>query len=95
MSNRIYYSREAEEQANREKAIAVILFLAVGVGIGAVLALLFAPKSGDKIRSELAHAFEDRFGNVEHEVSSRVSKMEKDLSEMGKRIEDRLNDLRK
>ncbi len=95
MSNRMYYSKEAEMQGNREKVTAVMLFLAFGLGVGAVLALLFAPKSGDKTRQELSNAFEDRFGNVEKEVGNRFSQVEKDLSELGKRIEERLGEMRK
>lgn len=94
-SNRIYYSREAEMQAGREKTVAVILFLAFGLSVGAVLALLFAPRSGEQTREDIGHAFEDRFGNVEKEVSSRFSRMEKDFSELSKRIDERLNELRK
>ena len=94
-SNRIYYSREAEMQANREKTITVLLFMAVGLGVGAVLALLFAPRSGQQIREDIGHVFEDRFGHVEKDVSSRFSRMEKDLSDLGKRIEERLNEIRK
>ncbi|MBZ0297264.1 MAG: YtxH domain-containing protein [Anaerolineae bacterium] len=94
-SNRIYYSREAEMQANREKTIAVILFLAFGLGVGAVLALLFAPRSGEQVRHEIGHALEDRFGNVEQELSGRFSRMEKDFSELSKRVDERLSELRK
>jgi gas vesicle protein len=95
MSNRIYYSKEAEEQASREKAIAVMLFLAVGLGVGAVLALLFAPKSGQKTREDIANVLDDRFGNVEKEVSSRMGRVEKDFAELSKRLEDRISELRK
>jgi gas vesicle protein len=83
MNDRIYYSREAEMRANRDKAMAVMLFMALGLGIGAVLALLFAPKSGDKTREELGGALEDRFSRVEKEVST-----------IGKKVEERLKDIR-
>ena len=83
MNDRIYYSREAEMQASREKAMAVILFLGIGVGVGALLALLFAPKSGDKMRQELAGSLEDRFNKVEKEVTR-----------LGKQAEERLKEMR-
>jgi gas vesicle protein len=79
----MYYSREAEMRANREKMMSVMLFMALGLGIGGVLALLFAPKSGDKIRAELGSAFEDRFSGVEKELTS-----------LGKKIEERIRDMR-
>ncbi len=83
MNDRIYYSREAEMQASREKTMAVFLFLAIGIGLGGVLALLFAPKSGDKMRKELAGTLEDRFNSVEKEVTR-----------LGKQAEERLKDIR-
>jgi gas vesicle protein len=83
MNDRVYYSREAEMQASREKSMAVILFLAIGIGIGGLLALLFAPKSGDKMRKELAGTLEDRFNSVEKEVTR-----------LGKQAEERLKDIR-
>jgi gas vesicle protein len=83
MNDRIYYSRDAEMQASREKTMAVILFLGIGVGVGALLALLFAPKSGDKMRKELAGSFEERFNSVEKEVTR-----------LGKQAEERLKEMR-
>jgi gas vesicle protein len=83
MNDRIYYSRQAEMQANREKTITVILFLAFGIGIGALMALLFAPKSGDKMRKELADTIEERFNTVE-----------KEITRLGKQAEERLKDIR-
>ncbi len=95
MNNRIYYSKEAEMEAQREKMAAVLVFMAFGLSIGAILALLFAPKSGEQTRGDIGNVVEDRFGNVEKEVTSRFSRVEKDLAELGKRVEDRLNDIRK
>ena len=80
MNNRIYYSREAEEQANQERLRAIGVFMVLGLGIGAVLALLFAPKSGEEIRHGISKSLEDRFSGVEKELES-----------LSKRVEDRLS----
>lgn len=76
MTNRIYYSREAEAQANQEKALMVGIFLALGLGIGAALALLFAPRSGQKTRQELTRALEDRFAGVERDLDNMRERLE-------------------
>ena len=68
MTDRIYYSREAERRANQEKVIGITLFLLLGLGIGAILAMLFAPKSGHAIRAELSDSLEDVVHSLEKEV---------------------------
>ncbi len=92
MNNRIYYSRDAEIQANRERAGAILLFMVLGLGIGAVLALLFAPKSGDKTRAELASTLEDSLDTGRDATTKAVSRLEKDFSDLRKRVEERLAD---
>ncbi|HLU09451.1 MAG TPA: YtxH domain-containing protein [Oceanobacillus sp.] len=85
MNDRIYYSHEAEMRANRERAVAVMMFLALGVGIGTVLALMFAPKSGEKLRAEIARSMEDSLGR-----GNAFKQLSQDFSDLRKSIEDRL-----
>lgn len=54
MSNRKYYSIEAQNQARVERTLIAMCFLGVGLGIGTAIALLFAPQKGDELRDELA-----------------------------------------
>jgi gas vesicle protein len=54
MSTRTYYSDEARRRANMEKSVLAVLLLGLGMSIGAVLALLFAPEKGEILREELA-----------------------------------------
>ena len=56
--SRMYYSREAEMQALRERFVLAIVVAALGLGMGAVLALLFAPQSGDKTRHQIQEEVE-------------------------------------
>jgi gas vesicle protein len=94
MNDRIYYSREAEERASRERTVAVLLFLAFGVGIGAAIALLFAPESGEKTRRELAHSVEGSVETGREAVEPALHRLEKEFGELRKRVDDRINDLR-
>lgn len=90
MNDRIYYSREAEERANRDRAVAVLVFMALGLGIGAALALLFAPKSGEKTRAELAGALNEGLDSGREATQKAIKTLEKDFSDLRKRVEDSL-----
>ena len=91
MSERIYYSRAAEEHAKREQMILTVMFLALGLSIGAALALLFAPTSGREIRKDIANTVEGGLESGREATNQTVRRMEKEISELRKRLEDRLN----
>lgn len=85
-NKRVYYSHEAEMQAKRSQMQATFLYLALGLGIGAVLALLFAPNTGKETREGLANTLEDRIDGSR----DMIYRMEKELKELRERLEDRL-----
>jgi gas vesicle protein len=89
MTDRIYYSREAEVQAQRERTTAVFAFFLIGITIGTVIALLFAPRSGEKTRAEIADALEDSFQDGRKASGDAIEKLEKDFADLRKRVEDR------
>lgn len=90
MNQRTYYSQEAEMRAQRERTLLVFAFMALGLGIGAALALLFAPKTGEQIRGELAHTFT---GELDAGRDT-LHRLEKDVNDLRKKVEDRLGDIR-
>ena len=49
---------------NRKQIPATIATFAVGAGLGAALALLFAPKSGEELRSDIADGVNDGVNQV-------------------------------
>lgn len=91
---RTYYSREAEMRAQRERAAAVLIFLAVGVVLGTLVALLFAPQSGKRTRRELAHSLEGNFGDSLEATAATVRRLEKDFADLRRKLEARLPDRR-
>jgi gas vesicle protein len=93
MNERIYYSHEAEMRAMRERMLAVGIFMALGLGIGAVLALLFAPKSGEQLRRELASTLEESVGRREAQYNA-LQRLEKEFADLRKRVEERLEHMR-
>ena len=92
MNDRTYYSREAEMRASRERFAAVTIFLALGLGIGAALALMFAPRSGDKTRAELASTLNDSLDTSRDATNKTISRLEKDFGDLRKKVEERLNE---
>ncbi len=70
MSDRVYYSREAEQRAQRDTLLLALMVLAFGLGIGAVLALLLAPRSGDEMRRALA----DEVNRLRKEAEDRLGR---------------------
>ncbi len=89
MNDRIYYSREAESHALRERNTLILIFLGLGVTVGAVIALLLAPRSGDATRTEIADAVEQGIEEGRKASGETISRLEKDFADLRKRIEDR------
>ena len=66
MSNRMYYSTEAEKQARAERTLLALVFTTLGLSIGAAIALMFAPMEGGKLRNELAHQADKARDSIEN-----------------------------
>lgn len=93
-TQRIYYSREAELQAKREQVVATLLFLALGLGIGAVLALLFAPRTGAEIRQGIAQTLEDRLEASREATTKTLQKLESEFNDLRHKVEQNLSERR-
>ncbi|MBZ0303827.1 MAG: YtxH domain-containing protein [Anaerolineae bacterium] len=87
MNSRIYYSQEAEQQAKRQQALAVLIFTAAGVTLGAVFALLFAPRNGEQIRRELSSTFNESADAT----NDALHRLENDFSKLRQQVEDRVH----
>jgi hypothetical protein len=94
MNNRTYYSRDAEVRAQQERAFSTILLIALGLGIGIVAALMFAPQSGEKTRDELSHRIDDGIDPVRDVSRDAVHRLEHDFADLRKKVEDRLAHMR-
>jgi len=73
----MYYSNEAKKKARAERTLLALIFTALGLSIGAAIALIFAPMDGEETRHELSHQAEkarDRIENYsEHAKNSILS----------------------
>lgn len=89
-NDRIYYSHDAEVQAMRNRTVLTLLFLVFGLGIGSILALLFAPMSGKKTRDNLAKTVEQGLKDGREAVKPVVKQVEKEFDELKKNVEERM-----
>lgn len=89
-NDRIYYSHEAEIHAVREMTKLLVLCLMVGLGIGSLLTLLFAPTSGKKMRDDLTKSVGKSWDNGRDTVEPMMKRFEEEISELRKNIEERL-----
>ena len=87
-NERIYYSHEAEMLAMHDRTVLAMLFLIFGLGIGAILALLFAPLSGKNTRHEISKTMENSMNNGRDAVEPMVKRVEKEFDDLKKNIDD-------
>lgn len=92
-SDRVYYSQDAETHARRVMAIFAMFALALGIGIGAMLALLFAPSSGKQARHDLAQSIGNDWENSRNAVDPMVKRLEDKFAELIKKVEERIAEL--
>jgi len=89
-NDRVYYSHDAEVHAMRDKTLLTAVFLLLGLGIGAVLALLFAPTTGKATRHDLAKNVEDGLRNGREALDPVVKRLEKEFADLRKNVEERM-----
>ena len=73
MASRIYYSEEARQRAFVERSVIAAVCIALGVTIGTILALLFAPQEGENTRREIANKAGDFRQDAEKKLKEFVS----------------------
>ena len=86
---RIYYSHDAETHTLSAAKRSMVLFMAGGLAMGAAVALLLAPSSGEKTRDDLGQALEEGLNSGREALGPAVKKLEKELADLRKSIEER------
>jgi hypothetical protein len=87
-------SHRDETHAIRWVTMMTVLWLALGLGAGAVMALLFAPTSGKKLRRNLSRGMEDRLESGQDAIEPVVKRLEKEVGELRHTLEERIAKLR-
>lgn len=95
MNERIYYSNEAARRAMAQRTVLALAAAAIGILLGALLALAFAPQAGDKTRRQVGEEVQkvagggfESVGKAASQVIDRVGKVATQVRET---VEDRLN----
>lgn len=92
MSDRRYYSREAEMREARERLIMSVVLTGFGIGIGAIVALLLAPRSGEETRRQLGEALDQAKNKVEDAASEVGRNIREGVEKLGDKVGDEVND---
>lgn len=91
MSDRVYYSREAEMRAQRERTMMAIVLLGFGLGVGAIMALLFAPRSGEEVRKDITDRIEPGLERARDVTNHTVENLQRDLTRLRDDMDSRIN----
>jgi gas vesicle protein len=93
MNDRIYYSKEAEDLAAQQRTILALVVMLLGLGLGAVVALLFAPRKGDDIRKDIANQAGTIYDNGRETTGKAFKELQKDFDKLRGEVEDRLKNV--
>jgi gas vesicle protein len=89
MRDRIYYSKEAQQRANRDRFLLVAIVSLIGVAGGALIMLLLAPRSGDETRQQIASAVSEAAERSGEATQQAVKQLNEELRELRQKIEAR------
>ncbi len=90
MSERIYYSNEAAQRAYRERVIMALIVAGFGIGIGAVLALLLAPRAGNETRRQLSESIDQAAQHSRAAAESVLQNVRENASKLQEDVQSRL-----
>ncbi len=88
MNDRIYYSKEAADYAQKQRLVLVSIAALVGVSIGTLIALLLAPQSGEETRRTVEDGM-GKFVEQGREVANHVSH---DAQKTASKVRDNVNE---
>jgi gas vesicle protein len=90
MSERIYYSHEAAQRAYRERLIMALIVAGFCIGIGAVLALLLAPRTGNETRRQLSESIDQAGQHGRAVAESVIQNVRESASKLQEDVQSRL-----
>ncbi|MBL8119896.1 MAG: YtxH domain-containing protein, partial [Anaerolineae bacterium] len=76
--------------AQQQRTILALTVMILGLGIGAVIALLFAPRKGEDVRKELANQAEQALDSGRDATNKAINQLQKDFDRLRGDVEERL-----
>lgn len=93
-TNRIYYSKEAEQMAHRQSRVKSLALLSLGAGLGATITLLLAPNDGEKAREMVADALEEGFTRGRDAAGQALRQLSSEYPDLREQVSKVLNGLK-
>lgn len=94
MSERIYYSEEAKHRAERRRTTTALAFMLLGAGIGAVLAMLFAPEEGEELRGEISNRVGDQVDNGLETANNAIRNLEQKYNDLRNYVDETVSKIK-
>jgi gas vesicle protein len=94
MSSRIYYSNQARLIVQRRTILVALAMLGLGFGLGAILALLFAPAEGEELREQITSALEEGFQRGQSAAEDAANELEAEYPGIRQKLQEAVDKLR-
>lgn len=95
MNERIYYSEEAARRAQRERAVMALIVTSLGIGVGAMLMLLFAPQRGQETRKQIGDQIEQALSQGQETLNATLKSLRGDVDDLRSTMNERLESMRR
>jgi len=95
VNERVYYSEEARRNAQRQQMIVAMAVAGVSLGLGAIIALLLAPDSGENIRDEIRNQLDELLERGSTATRDAVNNMGHQAQDVREQVEDRIKSANK
>jgi gas vesicle protein len=87
MSDRIYYSKETERVVKRQRIVNALTFTGLGIGLGALFALLFAPDEGEKTREMITDALEEGYRRGREATADALDQFDLEIPNLREKVD--------
>jgi hypothetical protein len=94
MATRIYYSEEAERTAKRQRLVSIIVFSVLGMAMGGILAMLFAPPAKKSRMEKLADEVGDGFKAGRDVTSDALKRLEQEYLNLRDQVDRIVNSVK-
>lgn len=93
MNDRVYYSHEAEQMVAQQRTIVALLVMLLGLGIGAMVAMLFAPRKGTDVRKDIVKNAENLYDNGRETTGKAFKDLMKEFDKLRGDVEERMKNV--